>query len=262
MPSIARPRSHASRWATAVAATLAVAAVSTSAAAQRRSGSLVGWIRDSSGAPLSQALVAIVSQRAVVHTDSAGAFAIRNLDAGRVTVNVRRLGYEPASFDLEVHGDIPDSVSVTLSPNAYVLEAMRVDAAAARKYAALEEFYQRRAKGTGGVFFTREDIESRNSSHLSDMVREVPGVRFVRLAGGEMGMRFTSSANQRRDCVPQFWVDGQRVMNAEIDDFPPGDIEGLELYRGPSTTPMRFSQGAITTCGTVVIWSRVPGVPN
>lgn len=245
----------------AIGAVLALTALSTPASAQRRSGTLIGWIRDSTGAPLANAAVAILSQRVLARTDSSGQFAIRNIDPGRVTVNVRRLGYEPISFDIDVHAGVPDSVSVKLSANAYVLEAMRADAAMARKYVELEEFYQRRAKGTGGVFFTREDIAARNSSRLSDIVREVPGIRYVRLEGGEMGIRFTSSANQRRDCKPQFWVDGQRVLNAEMDDFPPGDVEGLELYRGPSTTPMKFSQGAITSCGTVVIWSRIPGPP-
>ena len=40
---------------------------------------------------------------------------------------------------------------------------------------------------------------------------------------------------------------------------PPGDIEGIELYSGPSSTPMQFASSDGKTCGTVVIWSRPPG---
>lgn len=38
------------------------------------------------------------------------------------------------------------------------------------------------------------------------------------------------------------------------------DIEGVELYNGPFTTPMQFSQySSSSTCGTIVIWTGVPG---
>ena len=44
----------------------------------------------------------------------------------------------------------------------------------------------------------------------------------------------------------------------EVDEIPVNDIEGIELYRGPATTPSQFWQGNLTECGTVVIWSRMP----
>jgi outer membrane receptor for monomeric catechols len=122
----------------------------------------------------------------------------------------------------------------------------------------IEDFYRRRAKGIGGTYFTRADIEARHAARLSDVLRDAPGVRFVRTRDGA-GVRFDSPANFRQNCLPQYFVDGQRVTNVEVDDFPLRDIEGIELYNGPSSTPMQFSQGAVTSCGTVVIWSRVPG---
>jgi hypothetical protein len=45
----------------------------------------------------------------------------------------------------------------------------------------------------------------------------------------------------------------------EMDDFPASDVEAMELYPGPATTPMQFSQGTTLTCGAVVIWTRIPG---
>jgi hypothetical protein len=47
----------------------------------------------------------------------------------------------------------------------------------------------------------------------------------------------------------------------ELDQIPANDIEGIELYRGASTTPAQFWQGSTqnTFCGTIVVWSRLPG---
>jgi outer membrane receptor for monomeric catechols len=111
-----------------------------------------------------------------------------------------------------------------------------------------------------GVYFTRADILARRASRPSDMLRSTPGVTFVRTRSGQ-GIRFISSAGQRRECVPMIWVDGQRAPGLELDDLPVNDIEGIELYQGPSTTPMQFSQAlSVTTCGTIVVWSRPPGL--
>jgi hypothetical protein len=55
------------------------------------------------------------------------------------------------------------------------------------------------------------------------------------------------------------WIDGQRAPGIEIDELPVNDIEGIELYRGASTTPAQFWQGSGPSCGTVVIWTRTPG---
>ena len=43
----------------------------------------------------------------------------------------------------------------------------------------------------------------------------------------------------------------------EIDGITLGDLEGIELYKGPATTPTQFSQGqGANNCGTIVMWSR------
>jgi len=62
-----------------------------------------------------------------------------------------------------------------------------------------------------------------------------------------------------KNCVPQYWVDGRRVSDFEIDDLPASHIEGVELYAGPATTPGEFRRQGVM-CGTVVIWSKVPSL--
>jgi hypothetical protein len=61
-----------------------------------------------------------------------------------------------------------------------------------------------------------------------------------------------------RDCPPQYWLDGIPLMNGSADEFSPDNVEAIELYAGPATTPPQFNTRG-QTCGTVVVWSRLPG---
>lgn len=260
MVIIARPtrrrRPCASTWLLAVSIVVAPFAA---LAPQQRGNVTAGWVRDSTGAPISDADVSIPASHLLVHTDSAGAFTIRGLSAGAVTLNVRHLGYEPRSLSLQLHAASVDSVIIALRAIPQVLDAMRVGGGRAHHDFLIEDFYRRQALGSG-TFITRADIDARNPTRLSDVVRQYPGIRVVRGPGGT-GVRFPSTSMARRDCPPQYWVDGRRVTSFELDELPPRDIEGIELYHGPSTTPMQFSMDDAKTCGTVVIWSRAPGEP-
>jgi hypothetical protein len=229
------------------------------AAAQNGSAALVGWVRDTAGSPIVGADVDIQSTRLRGRTDSTGLFHVGSLDAGRTRITIRRLGYEPASFEFTLHASGVDSLAVTMQESAHRLDAVRTDATTERRNSDLDGFYKRRSHGSG-VFITREDIERHHTNVLSETLREVPGLRIVGSAG-RAGIRFPSSNSQRHDCPPQYWLDGRRMSGAEIDDFPATDVEAMELYAGPSTTPMQFSQGSIITCGTVVIWTKIPGAP-
>ena len=63
-------------------------------------------------------------------------------------------------------------------------------------------------------------------------------------------------------CIPLIWLDGQRSPGMEIDEISLGDIEGIELYTGTSTTPPQFWVGTSNHCGTIVIWTRVREHPE
>lgn len=229
--------------------------------AQAKSAALVGWLRDASGTPVARADINIESLRAWTRTDTAGFFRLRALEPGRVVVGVRRLGYEPQVFDFTLTNAREDTIAVTMQPNARLLEAMQIDAALERRYDALSGFYERRARGSG-IFITREEIEQHHSTQLSDALREIPGLIFARGRGGGRGIRFQSAATKRLDCPPQYFIDGRRVAGTDVDDYPSNDIEAVELYSGAAATPAQFGQSASRyTCGTIVIWTRIPGLP-
>ena len=223
-------------------------------------GTIRGTVSDSMGKPIQDADVAIVELHQLTRTDAGGRFTFTKLPRGAHEVSIRRLGYAPDSIKVIVN-EMAYAYNVTLLAQAAVLQGIEVDASEARLARGIEEFYRRRARGSGGTFYTRDDILAHNTHRTSDVLRTAPGVRFVRTRTGS-GLRFSASAGGRRDCIPVVWLDGQPVEGMEIDDVPANDIEGIELYSGASTTPMQFSQRQNKdNCGAIVIWSRIPGKP-
>ena len=231
-----------------IAATTAVAAVA-------QDGVIRGRVTDSTGVAVPDADVAIVEIHALTRTDAQGRFTISKVPRGEHEVSVRRLGYQPTTIKAVV-GDMAYSYDVTLSQQAAALAGVDVNAET-RLRLGIEDFYRRRARGSGGVFFTRAEIAERSAHRTSDVLRNTPGLRIISTRAG-IGVRF----NSKRQCAPAVWLDGQEVRNMEVDAIPVTDIEGMELYSGPSTTPMQFSHGwSGSDCGAIVIWTRIPGQP-
>jgi hypothetical protein len=215
---------------------------------------LHGIVRDSAGAPLHQADVGIVALHKLTRTDGDGRFRLDGVPVGDVSLSVRKIGFEPQTLTHTLVAGAPDTVVVTMSVKIAALPGVQISERALRRMLWIEDFYRRRTRGIG-TYVTRDEIDARRASRVSDALRDTPGIRFVRVRGGT-GVRFMSAPSNRRDCVPMLWLDGQRAPGMEVDDLPVNEIEGIELYHGPSTTPMQFSQGAVTTCGTIVVWSR------
>jgi hypothetical protein len=246
--AVARPRFGA--WC------LIALVVASSRLASAQEGALRGTVSDSAGAPIAAADVGIASLHKLTRTDDRGRFAFEKLPLGAVEVSVRRLGYEPQKVNATVSNTLELSFNVTLVANPAILQT--TDVSAKRRYQGIEGFHQRRIQGIGAYYVTRDDILARNANLPSDVLRQAAGVQFIRTRTGQ-GLRFSSAASGRRDCPPMMWIDGQKAPGMEIDELPVNDIEGIELYRGASTTPPQFWQGSGPSCGTIVIWTRTPG---
>jgi hypothetical protein len=214
---------------------------------------LRGTVTDSGGAPIVSADIGIASLHRLTRTDDRGRFTFDKMPFGLFDVSVRRLGYEPQMIHATISNGLEFSYSVTLIAQPTVLASVNV--AEKRRRQSIEEFYQRRIRGVG-AYVTRDEILARHASVPTDVLRSTAGLQVVRTRTGQ-GVRFSSVG--RRDCIPLIWVDGQRAPGMEIDELAVNDIEGIELYRGASTTPPQFWQGTTPSCGTIVVWSRNPG---
>lgn len=240
------------RWALLGAAVVGMLSFGSEVEGQR--GRLVGTVVDSGGQPVGGATIIVAALHIQIASDDSGVFVLTGLPLGPLDINVRRLGYEPQNVAVTITSMI-DSVSVRMVNHAIALSGVSVTGQ--RQRMNIEAFYERVRRGMGS-YVTRSDILTRKPLSTTDMFRTVPGIRIQRLRGTD-GIRFNSSSSMRRDCPPMLWIDGQRAPGLELGEIPPGDVEGIELYNGPSTTPMQFSHGpAGSTCGVVVVWTRPP----
>ena len=137
-------------------------------------GGIRGLVRDSTGQAIIGAQITMPGTALIVEPDDSGRFELAKVRPGMLSMRVRRLGFLPDTVDILVLAgktvplDIMLSrLTVTLTP---VVITGRAELSGWRA-----GFYQRKTVGSGH-FFTREDIEKRNPSMMSDMFRMIPGV--------------------------------------------------------------------------------------
>jgi hypothetical protein len=240
----------------AAALTAAVSGLARGQVQQASRRELVGVIRDSTGAPIEDATIEIAG--AAARSDARGAFRLWTGDIDTLTISIRRLGYFPVSAQIAARQRQWDTVVVQLDRNPRVLGSVKVNEAATRSALGLRDFEQRRAIGIG-IFVTREEVVARNTSLPSDIFRTMRGVRLVKLRNGVWGVRFAAYSN-RPSCVPDLWLDGQRARGMEVDEISATDIQAIEVYESWSTVPAPFAPTSQSLpCGTIVIWTRIPG---
>lgn len=232
-----------------------VVLVASDAWSQASPATLRGVVRDADGTPVGNAEVRIVDLARATRTDTTGAFLIGQLPSRMHEVSIRRLGYQLQLLQVTLTGAGGDPIHVRLIAEPMLMPS--VDIEATNPF--FKEFEARRSRGLG-TFITRDQVAVHNSSYPSDAFRSLPGVRVVRVGGG-MGIRIAAPTGLRRgtgagECAPMIWVDGQKAPGMEIDDIRAGDVHGIEIYRGASTTPSQFVTAGVVQCGTIVVWTR------
>jgi hypothetical protein len=238
----------------AAAAFLSLLATS-AATAQVRAGGVSGIVKDSLGQPIPNVEITDLAAAKSVRSDSAGHFLLADVPSGNVDITFRRLAYAPVVLLITIPPADTTDVEVVLGVVAQELRGMVVQEhpTLLRQLVAFET---RRKRGIGH-FITRTEIEDRHPLMLSDMLRTIPGAILINAENGRTSVRFARVA--RNNCPPQFFVDGIEVTGFSIDDMPPGDVEGVELYAGAAGLPPEYNRlHGTSICGTVIIWTRIP----
>lgn len=232
---------------------LLLVAAGSNARAQGTTSAVIGTVRDSAREPLVAARIRAARMSAT--SDSAGRFTLEGLPAGRVTVSVRRLGYEPADLVLDLIAGRRDSLFVTMVALPLTLPGMTSTADSFLQLH-LADFFRHRQNGIGR-YYERSQITAMRVGQLSDVMRRLPGVRVTPDRNGRYSIRMGRST---RNCQPDFWIDNVRAHMFNVDDVPVTDIEALEVYNGPSGLPPEYNNRfGNPACGAIVIWTRVPG---
>jgi len=180
-------------------------------------------------------------------TDSEGHFEFDRVPAGTYHLLVTFIGYHDLSDTLDVPARSDLSLDLALSVSPIELDPLVV--VTSRVNPNMEGFERRKALGFG-TFITREDIEARHPTYVSQLLTTVRGVQVVPIRGSSgYGVLL------RGGCRPDIWIDGVRIRNDIAVDrmLQPDDVEAVEVYRG-AEVPVQFEP---TTCGAVVFWTRV-----
>ena len=219
-------------------------------------GSIAGVVTDSSGFPILGAHVTVDSVSFNAFTDENGRFLLGSLPPGVRRLSARRLGFQPAAVDVQVSSVERATVSLRMKALPISLAPVVVRPDRMRYTGRLAGYYERLEKKGSGVFITRDQIDRENPSTLGQLLQHVPGIRAVRGRAGITGIRMRG-----RNCGPLVWIDGTPMPAAEadLDAFPPHTVQGIELYLGSTSAPMRYIHNRDrSSCGTILIWSRGP----
>lgn len=245
---------------------LALMLVPVFAPAQQSATVTINVTSAETGEPLPGAQAVLGDARGGTIADSNGAVRLTNLAAGEHRIEIRMIGYETRSFTLNVTAGERMVIDAPLALAPVQLEGVEAEATPGpvrSRSLAATGFYERMDRGGGGTFLTREEIDRRNPSLMSDLFRRVSGVRVVRYDpryNTSYALQMARGAQTMRnggECPVVYYIDGvQRQLSPlGIDEMRPNEIEAIEIYRGSGALPPQFRAGS-SSCGVVAIWTR------
>lgn len=224
-------------------------------AAQARVARMTGTVIDTLGYPVPDAEVSILGADFTQVTDRAGQFTLEGVPLGLQVTRIRKIGYRVQYFPVRLAAGGAWTGKIIVKKLPQVLGEIVV----VGKYGKPEKysntgkydgFYRRRA-GRNGRFLTRDDIDQRHATRISQLLTGTPGVRiaFDRPNGDEIEI-FGCQGQ------PSIWIDGQRLTGTTqelLRVLSATDVEAMEVYTRETQVPAEFREG---TCGAIVMWTR------
>lgn len=215
-------------------------------------GGVRGVVHDSVGGVVSDAQIAIKGSALRTTSDEDGTFRLVGIPAGDVIMEVRRLGYRPASTQVTIAAGTELRVDPALAPVPEQLTPVQIRVRAEAYDSRLAGFNERKSKHVG-YFVTRDKLDRMNSARFVDALREMPAVSVRTLRGGVI----TVSLRGAR-CAPLFFMDGFPATSGtmDLDMIDLSGVEGIEVYSGMSIPPEFMVVSGSENCGVIAVWSR------
>ena len=227
----------------------------------RGRGTVRGLVRGTDGRPLAAARVALLSGASETRTDPQGRFVLTGVPQGTQTVEARALGYLPAQeiVDIVTFRDASAEFSL-IDTRAFLLDTVRV-AAVRQLDAAARAGFDRRRRGGTGFFLDEAQIDSIRAFSFRDLVRSIPGIRFVRPNRPDQNYRehIEMTAGRSYPCLPVIYLDGILLL-ADATDLDlmvnPSLVRRVEVYHRGITPPPEFA--SVKECGVIAVWTGAP----
>ena len=253
-PSVPAPTPRRRRWRVVALALTLAAAAARSAAAQ--DGGIVGGVvvAEGTSAPIPDVQVSVEGTTQGASTDAQGRFRITGLAGDQVRLNLRRLGYRPATQTARV-GDT--EVRIVLSTRALELEQVVVTGTAGAT--------ERRQLGNAvSQVNAAEIVATQPVQNFQELLNaRAPGVNIIP-GSGQVGtgsrIRIRGASSLSLTNEPLIYVDGVRVDNTQAsgpssqsfgsrpisrwNDFNPDDIESIEVLKGPAAATLYGTEAA------------------
>ncbi len=239
-----------------LAAMILCAAAMAHAQQRQVASALSGIVVDSLDAPVAFAQVSVVAGNRGSTADEDGRFRIAGLVAQKTMFEVRRVGYKPIYFEVELPVEAVVDVRVRLRETPRDLAPIEVPGM--RDPLRRVGFYDRMATGHG-YFLTPQVIQQMRPARATDAFMNIPNLVVVRRGYRTRVM----TANYR--CEYALVVDNvlvgepdSRVRTATPDDaVSASDLYAVEVYpRNRGLPPQFLGLSHEEGCGTIVIWTR------
>jgi hypothetical protein len=229
----------------------------------RGRASIRGLVRGTDGRPLSGARVALLSGATETRTDDNGRFTLTAVPHGTHTLEARALGYLPAQEIVDIVAFRETAAEFYLiDAKAFLLDTMHIAAARHLEAAARAGFERRRRQGVG-FFLDESQIDSIHPFSFKDLVRTIPGIRFVRGTTIETTWRehIEFTAARSHPCLPAIYLDGALLLSGPTDldiVINPSTVRRIEVYHRGNAGPVEFA--SVKECGVMAIWTgaRLP----
>ena len=244
---------------------------------------VMGTVTADSARAVSGAIVEIKAAGRSTASNARGAYTLTMERPGGWLLEVRALGFSPASRALRLASGDTLVVDFSLTPVAQELAPVVVTEADPLPTGIMRGFEERRRAGFGR-FITRDMLADREHDTVAGILRGIAGVRMVRrpsdcgggfsaatgrgIAAVEFSKSTTATATcgggtpMAAACYMSVYVDGVRIWAAGSRDPPDFDqlrnnqYEGVEIYRGPAELPTQYA-GTGAACGAILLWSRI-----
>lgn len=238
-----------------------------------------GTVLELDGHPVPGVEVRPMTGGASVMTDTLGRFGILLPRRGPAALQFRRPGYRAQV--IRFSGDWTGIVR--LERGVYNLPEVGVTVRNAKpsQYAWTTKYddYFRRARRGFGEFVGHDVIERRGALHVAQLLEGRAGIR-VSFEPGAMNTSVTFARCNERPPRINVYLDGRKLIpplsdalgsggadqmvrleqrsavGDMLDRIPIGDVELIEIFRGPGELPGEFNDG---NCAAISIWTRTGG---
>jgi len=215
---------------------------------------LLGVVVDSSGTPMRNVTVELMTTLTESQTDSLGRFSFRDLPARRHLLRVRRVGYAPTFAAVDLTDSTARRARIVLRQFAGQNLGLVV-VRAVRPTGRLQGFLQRAERRSGwGRILTEQDIAARNPIRATDIFQAIAGLRVNQDRFGR------GVLTGRGGCLLAVFINGfpaPQLRGSGIDDMVNAlDLAGVEVYNSQAGVPVELTNGPPNMCGTVGIWTK------